>query len=383
MSLKNSSLFSNATTLEDQLEAIETSSKTVEKLSTEFLQTYAKYEALKDFAFEDMLQREENKEAEPSQTKLNNLYHLCTDVLEQHRKVPEPEFKEILEHTVQELSTYIDEQKESIKSHLERASDTLKTAGIDANTGLLRQERAYDSFRETYVNTAMDVLARGKTGYIGVIFADLDNLKKHNAQYGHHAMDAVIATMGKTIKSTIKEKRDAAIRKGGDEFVVYMTSFKKDGPETYVSKLHHAIQSIRCSLPGYEESYSPTATCGFDQINITYDDAKEIESILLEYNHKIKNAKNGSRSQMFDERNSAIDTVLEPVYSQAIQNANAATYDAKLCGKNQFKQYQSDKQESGYYTYIRNLYNSVVSNELSADEAYYQAVTYTPTNAIE
>jgi len=284
---------------------------------------------------------------------------------------------------VQELNTYITDQKKTIKSHLEHASDTLKTAGIDANTGLLRQERAYESFRETYMNLAMDVLARGKTGYIGVVFADLDNLKKHNAQYGHHAMDTVIAEMGKAIKSTIKEKRDAAIRKGGDEFVIYATSFEKSGPEQYINKLHHTINDITCELPGYDTTYSPTATCGFDQVDIPYDTAKDIESVLLEYNHKIKNAKNGSRSVMFNERNEAVDKILEPLYTQAIQNANDAVYDAKLCGKNQIKQYQTTKHDSGYYAHIRNLYNSVVSNEMSSDEALYQALTYTPDTATE
>ncbi len=383
MTQNNLSLVGNIKSLEDRLETIDTPPKSIEQLSTDFIKTYGQYETLKEFELEDTSLLEEETVTPPSETKLKNIYNLCTDVLTQNRSLPEPELRDILEHTVQELNTYITDQKKTIKSHLEHASDTLKTAGIDANTGLLRQERAYESFRETYMNLAMDVLARGKTGYIGVVFADLDNLKKHNAQYGHHAMDTVIAEMGKAIKSTIKEKRDAAIRKGGDEFVIYATSFEKSGPEQYINKLHHTINDITCELPGYDTTYSPTATCGFDQVDIPYDTAKDIESVLLEYNHKIKNAKNGSRSVMFNERNEAVDKILEPLYTQAIQNANDAVYDAKLCGKNQIKQYQTTKHDSGYYAHIRNLYNSVVSNEMSSDEALYQALTYTPDTATE
>lgn len=55
--------------------------------------------------------------------------------------------------------------------------------------------------------------------HIGVIFFDLDNMKRWNDDYGHAAGDAALRAVGKAITDSIREV-DICGRVGGDEFAV-------------------------------------------------------------------------------------------------------------------------------------------------------------------
>lgn len=88
-------------------------------------------------------------------------------------------------------------------------------ATTDGLTGLANHKRFYEILeRELW-------RYRRYGGQISLIMVDIDNLKKTNDTYGHHAGDKVIRQISKKIKECIR-KIDTAARYGGDEFTVIL-----------------------------------------------------------------------------------------------------------------------------------------------------------------
>ncbi len=77
--------------------------------------------------------------------------------------------------------------------------------------------------RHGYWNELFELLHYAeKAGHnIGIIFADIDNLKKMNSDYGYKGGDAQIAEVSKTLRQALR-KQDLLVRLGGDEFLALM-----------------------------------------------------------------------------------------------------------------------------------------------------------------
>ena len=72
-------------------------------------------------------------------------------------------------------------------------------------------------------NAYEEKMQRLRKGYdnlrkLQIVFIDIDNMKFINDTYGHYAGDAVIKTVGESIKKAF-DKKDFCARYGGDEFV--------------------------------------------------------------------------------------------------------------------------------------------------------------------
>ena len=73
-----------------------------------------------------------------------------------------------------------------------------------------------------------------------VAYMDVDNFKAVNDQYGHSTGDAVLRTVGQTIKQNLREL-DVIARLGGDEFVILM-------PETDDGAARAVVQRMQQNL---------------------------------------------------------------------------------------------------------------------------------------
>ena len=94
-----------------------------------------------------------------------------------------------------------------------------RDAHYDTLTGLAN--------RTLFLNQLEQALSRAQRSRsdLGLLFLDLDDFKIVNDTLGHAAGDALLATVGQRIRSSIRGG-DTAARLGGDEFVVLVESVK-------------------------------------------------------------------------------------------------------------------------------------------------------------
>jgi len=137
---------------------------------------------------------------------------------------------------------------------------------------------------------------------IGVIFVDLDNLKKINDAYGHKTGDRALLDVTKILISTVRQ-RDIVARIGGDEFAVIVEEMS--GSQSTVYGLAHRLVK---ALGKQKEEHSSTASLGVHVF--------KIGDISV-------NSKNPEE--------------FEKAFSEEVAKADNATYEAKQAGKNQFK----------------------------------------------
>jgi diguanylate cyclase (GGDEF)-like protein len=135
---------------------------------------------------------------------------------------------------------------------------------------------------------------------IGIIFLDIDNLKKINDTFGHIVGDKAIRSVSTILTSTVRQ-RDILARVGGDEFVIAVEEVSG-----HKSTVYGLAKRLFSYIQKQEEEYSTTISMGVHVF--------KAKKLLVD----IKN------NQKF-----------EKALSLEIKEADKATYDAKNAGKNQ------------------------------------------------
>jgi diguanylate cyclase (GGDEF)-like protein/PAS domain S-box-containing protein len=75
----------------------------------------------------------------------------------------------------------------------------------------------------------------------GCIYADIDDFKHYNDQYGHAAGDAVLVKMSRFLMRYVRAE-EAVVRMGGDEFLVVLSDANLEGTEHAARRLQTAAQ---------------------------------------------------------------------------------------------------------------------------------------------
>jgi diguanylate cyclase (GGDEF)-like protein len=131
---------------------------------------------------------------------------------------------------------------------LGREGDALiEQARTDALTGLLN--------RRAFTERLHDELARA-TRYgtpLSLLLLDLDGLKRFNDRAGHHAGDAALQALARSLRAGCRAA-DLGARWGGDEFVVL-------APETRTAEALDLAERIRASVASSSQS-GVTASIG-------------------------------------------------------------------------------------------------------------------------
>ncbi len=146
---------------------------------------------------------------------------------------------------------------------------------------------------------------------IGIIFVDLDNLKKINDAHGHKAGDKALLAITKILVSTVRQ-RDIVARIGGDEFAVVVEEMSGSQSTAY-----GLSQRLVKEFQKQKSKDSVTASLGVHVFKIA---------------DLLTNSKNPEE--------------FEKAFSNEVAKADNATYEAKQAGKNQSK---VSKEFSEYY----------------------------------
>ena len=92
--------------------------------------------------------------------------------------------------------------------------------------------------------------ARRNDDYIAVLFADLDQFKPVNDQYGHDVGDRVLKEVGRRLKRPLR-RSDTLARLGGDEFVIVLERLERiDAVERVANKLLEVINQSAFVMDG-------------------------------------------------------------------------------------------------------------------------------------
>lgn len=153
----------------------------------------------------------------------------------------------------------------------------------DQMTGLANRKKI-----ESYLEYKLREYKRFQNEFC-LVFLDIDDFSSFNNTYGHEAGDAVLKSVAKSIKRSMR-KSDIFGRWGGEEFVGVF-EIKKDYEATLVAeKLRVLIEGSEVLHNG--ESLSVTASLGVTRVRDgdTIDSIiKRADSLMYQSKHKKKN----------------------------------------------------------------------------------------------
>jgi diguanylate cyclase (GGDEF)-like protein len=120
-------------------------------------------------------------------------------------------------------------------------------AMTDGLTGLVNHKTLYATIEKELWRY------RRYGGQISLIMIDIDNLKKINDTYGHHAGDRVIRTVSRKIKECIRQI-DTAARYGGDEFAVVLPNTSLEDAIVVAERM---LKSVAAAKVTWQEEEIP------------------------------------------------------------------------------------------------------------------------------
>jgi diguanylate cyclase (GGDEF)-like protein len=116
-------------------------------------------------------------------------------------------------------------------------------AATDGLTGLPNKRAVTDSLKRMFAQ------ASRTTSPMALIVLDLDHFKALNDRFGHQVGDQVLASVGATMRSTMRES-DFAGRNGGEEFAVILPNTDAAGARETAEKLRLAVSAV--TIPGLD-----------------------------------------------------------------------------------------------------------------------------------
>jgi diguanylate cyclase (GGDEF)-like protein/PAS domain S-box-containing protein len=176
------------------------------------------------------------------------------------------------------------------------ASQLIYLAERDALTGLYNRHSFEKALNTTFIEHARTQQAGA------LLFIDLDGFKHINDTFGHHAGDETLIRIAGVMSSLIRAG-EALYRLGGDEFAILLNVASPSDAQTLASRVVSAVAQIPFHFEG-------------QHIRIT----------------------------------SSIGIALFPMHAQntetLVSRADAAMYQAKLAGKNNWRIYQAEQDNS-------------------------------------
>ena len=136
------------------------------------------------------------------------------------------------------IISYYRDQERAHSRQLEDLNENLKEeVTLDELTGAYNR-RAFKSIIERAISSHKLT----EQSYVLAIM-DVDHFKRINDNYGHLQGDMVLKSLGKHIKSKIREG-DTLIRYGGEEFVICFEHMKLETAVEIMEKMRQSIEEL-------------------------------------------------------------------------------------------------------------------------------------------
>lgn len=135
------------------------------------------------------------------------------------------------------------EQKLDSVALFETASFFIRSSFVG---NLARFKANHDALTSAHSREAFEAAVRGideGTAGVGIVFADIDNLKETNDDFGHSAGDALLMNAAQALCGVFSENN--VFRMGGDEFVVLLKNVTREDFERYRVALAQRLSGER------------------------------------------------------------------------------------------------------------------------------------------
>lgn len=130
-------------------------------------------------------------------------------------------------------------------------------ARVDAVTGLPDRASLDERLAQYLAGPRLPIAG------LSLILADVDHFKEINDAHGHLAGDAMLATIGRVLQSSLREA-DFVARFGGDEFAVVLPDIQLAHAVQVAERLRCAVERASADYQG--RSLQATISCGVAQV---------------------------------------------------------------------------------------------------------------------
>ena len=153
----------------------------------------------------------------------------------------------------------------------------------------LRYSSSHDQLTQVYnrmfFEEELDRLRVGRTWPVGVLVADLDNLKQTNDEKGHAAGDEMIRQAAKLMRDALRAG-DMIARIGGDEFAVLLPGCDSEVVQRVINRIEAMLASYAAGTPTIPVSVSIGSSVAQDKFDL--DEALQRADTEM---YRLKNAR--------------------------------------------------------------------------------------------
>ena len=129
---------------------------------------------------------------------------------------------------------------------------------------------------------------------VSLMLLDIDHFKNYNDTLGHQAGDEVLRMIGKFLKETIRDE-DIVARYGGEEFCIILPGIEKSGIPILGERVRKKIESEKF----FKEEVQPGGKVTISIGSSTFpDDAKNFSDLVEKADKALYQAKNSGRNQI-------------------------------------------------------------------------------------
>lgn len=184
--------------------------------------------------------------APPEETK--DYRHMCFPIMQSGavgnvlQVVVTPEQAQHISERASHIGVYLREAAPVLEA--KRLMETLRESTLrDPMTGLHNRR-----FLEESVDTLIGQAQRRKTS-MAFLMLDLDYFKMVNDTYGHDAGDAVLKTLAKLLRQSVRAS-DFVIRYGGEEFLILLQETDAPAADAVAEKIRAAVADLKIQTSG-------------------------------------------------------------------------------------------------------------------------------------